>query len=81
MSLRSKLLKLLKIEWQYTYRSARRDGWSRKYSSTLFLGQLLHGLAEMIEDGEDNELDLRDGYLVEWEEYRRERQSIRDRRK
>lgn len=70
----SKFSKLLSLEWRYTYKSARRDGWSRKYSFTLFLGQILHGIAEIIEYREGNDPANWNNY--DWEEYRRERESI-----
>lgn len=44
---------VLKIEWKYTYKSARRDGWSRHYSFSLFLVQFLYGLVEIVEEREE----------------------------
>lgn len=35
---------LLALEWRYTYRSARRDGWSRGASLRKFVREVLMGV-------------------------------------
>lgn len=39
--------RVLVIEWRYTYRSARRDGWSRRYAARLFVTELAKGWADL----------------------------------
>jgi hypothetical protein len=36
----------IRFEWRYTYQSARRDGWSRKYSAKRFIEELSKRWAE-----------------------------------
>ena len=38
-------MSLLALEWRYTYRSARRDGWSRTQSLRKFAREVLMGVA------------------------------------
>lgn len=40
-------LNLVKLEWNHGFKSARRDGWSRKYSMKHFLSQLFCGVLEL----------------------------------
>lgn len=47
------LLHLIKVEYKYSYRSARKDGWSSRYSFTLALTQFLYGIADLIEVREE----------------------------
>lgn len=40
------MIHTLKFEWRYTYQSARRDDYSRKYSAKLFIRELTKGWLE-----------------------------------
>lgn len=41
------LKRLWLTEWRYTYRSARRDGWSRRKACRMWIVELYRGVSDL----------------------------------